>query len=162
MQERSYPEDQTRLWSKIQKGGPLPVHDPSLGPCWLWLAGKNNGGYGHFRGWDGRMIVAHRLTYEMLVGPIPDGLHIDHLCRVRGCVNPSHLDPVLTKVNTWRGLKGVMKTHCIHGHAFSPENTWTYRGHRVCKVCSRARRTEYDRRNYVDLYAKKKARKVSL
>ena len=117
-----------RFWSKVE----------FTDSCWLWTAAKS-GGYGHF--WPaGRMIPAHRWAYEFCVGPIPEGLEIDHLCRVRACVNPSHLEPVSPTVNKLRGFglpaKNARKTHCPQGHPYSGENlillgTWRY-----CRICS--------------------------
>lgn len=71
--------------------------------CWLWLAGCNDRGYGSLGTLDGRHLGAHRLFYEAFVGPIPDDLPLDHLCRVTHCVNPLHLEPVTAAVNTQRG-----------------------------------------------------------
>ena len=114
--------------------------------CWLWAGYINELGYGqHFYTVDGKTkyVYAHRLMYEELVGAIPQGLVIDHLCRVRCCVNPKHLEPVTASVNTLRG-EGVgvnkRKTHCPRGHEYTPENT-QYRntGWRVCRTCNRAR-----------------------
>jgi HNH endonuclease len=90
-----------RFWAKINKGGPIPEHRSDLGPCWLWTAATNYG-YGVFR-IDRRSIYAHRYAYELLVGPIPDGLQLDHLCRVPPCVNPTHLEPVTHRENILRG-----------------------------------------------------------
>lgn len=71
-------------------------------PCWVWQWHKDPGGYG--RGWfNGKPGTAHRAFYKALVGPIPEGLHIDHLCRVRACVNPEHMEPVTMLVNHRRG-----------------------------------------------------------
>ena len=88
-----------RFWAKVDKNGPQP--DGIDGTCWVWTASVNNVGYGQLK--DGpRTAKAHRLSYEWCVGPIPDGLVIDHLCRVRRCVNPDHLQPVPQMVNSQR------------------------------------------------------------
>jgi hypothetical protein len=121
-----------RLAAKIQI-------DPS--GCWLWIAAKDTHGYGRF--WDGeRLLMAHRVTHENRFGPIPTGLQSDHLCRVRACVNPDHIEPVTPKENTLRGngpsAIAARKTHCIHGHEFSTNNTRVYRGKRHCRTCRRA------------------------
>ena len=99
------------------------------GECWIWTACTYPNGYGQFdKGY------AHRRSYEFHIGPIPDGLVIDHLCRVRNCVNPEHLEPVTQLVNHHRGnareaviesnkRRGAQRTHCPHGHEYSSENT---------------------------------------
>jgi hypothetical protein len=87
-------------------------------------------------------VGAHRWSYEALVGPIPPGLEIDHLCRVRNCVNPSHLEPVTKAVNILRGesmsARHARQTHCKSGHPFDAENTrMTTDGQRRCRTCDR-------------------------
>lgn len=82
-----------RLWSKVNK----------TDTCWLWTAATEKG-YGLYRH-DGRLSKAHRVVYELLVGPVPTGLDLDHLCRVRNCVNPAHLEPVTRAVNLRRGAE---------------------------------------------------------
>jgi hypothetical protein len=108
--------------------------------CWPWLAATTNG-YGV--AWDGdRQVPAHRLMYELLVGPIPAGLELDHLCRNHGCVRPDHLEPVSHAENVRRGESGAhqrRKTHCPQGHEYTEENTYQYRGWRVCRQCRLAR-----------------------
>lgn len=99
------------------------------------------------------MRGAHRISYEMLIGPIPSGLQLDHLCRVRHCVNPQHLEPVTNRVNSLRGIslpaQNHRKTHCPQGHAYTPDNVY-YHGAgnrwRICATCQKARSTEYKRR----------------
>lgn len=110
--------------------------------CWLWLGGKNSYGYGQYHK-DGKRLIAHRYSYERFNGPIPKDLQIDHLCRVRHCVNPEHLQAVSQKENLLRGYGlyaiNARKTHCIHGHEFTPENTRiSYGTHRNCRECDRA------------------------
>lgn len=139
-----------RFWAKVDKTGPLPKWAPFLGPCWLWTgAVTGGGGYGHFRR-DGVSSVAHRTTYELLVGPIPVGLELDHLCRVRRCVNPAHLEPVTHLENVRRGLGGQQprRSHCIRGHEFTPDNTYVKpsTGKRSCRACRRIHRDEYEAR----------------
>ncbi|MFH9014005.1 HNH endonuclease signature motif containing protein [Streptomyces sp. NPDC017943] len=117
--------------------------------CWFWTASKNTGGYGHFM-YGGQRGNAHRFAYEALVGPIPEGLVLDHLCRVRHCVNPDHLEPVTMRVNSLRGegpsAKNAVKTHCKQGHEFSASNTYvTPRGRRQCRTCQRSRQRTWRR-----------------
>lgn len=139
------PTLEERLWSKTDRDGPLPKWAPFLGPCWVWTKPTNTYGYAQItKEVDRRSValMAHRVAYELLVGPIPEGLVIDHLCRVRPCVNPSHLEPVTNAENLRRGRSGqfnAAKTHCKHGHAFSPENTHRDAlGRRRCRACDRA------------------------
>lgn len=87
--------------------------------CWLWLLTVDRSGYGNMR-MDGRSRGAHRISYEVHIGSVPDGMVLDHLCRVRSCVNPSHLEPVTNRENCLRGA--VVKTHCLRGHPLSGEN----------------------------------------
>jgi hypothetical protein len=115
--------------------------------CWLWCGYRMPFGHGRFRV-DGRKVLAHRFSYEIHVGPIPEGLTLDHLCRVPFCVNPAHLEPVPHRVNVLRGVApaahNAVKTNCPHGHDYSPENTYIDSlGRRVCRIC----RTKWQR-NY--------------
>jgi hypothetical protein len=78
--------------------------------CWLWTGGRKPTGYGNFKAHSKSTVNAHRWSYEQHVGPIPDGLVLDHLCRVRHCVNPAHLEPVTTRVNLARGTRWPAKS----------------------------------------------------
>ena len=130
----------------VRRDGPLPRWAPFLGPCWIWLGGTNAGGYGRVNPGGGDCMV-HRLSYEQFIGAIPGGLELDHLCRVRLCCNPAHLEPVTHQENDLRGLSisavNATKTHCIRGHAFDQENTYIYpassrkAGRRACRACQR-------------------------
>lgn len=82
-----------RFWKKVNKDGPIPSYNPDLGPCWVWLCSLSNG-YGWFWSELQRGIGAHKWSYEASCGAVPSGLELDHLCRVRACVRPSHLEPV--------------------------------------------------------------------
>lgn len=110
--------------------------------CWLWTAYVDRKGYGVFGINQRTLVKAHRYSYELHVGPIPEGLQLDHLCRVRHCVNPAHLEPVTNQENVIRGNAARPKlTHCKHGHEFTPENTYLHpkRGKRHCKACASIR-----------------------
>lgn len=112
--------------------------------CWSWT-GATARGYGRIRAGRAprfRVAQAHRVVYEALVGPIPDGLELDHLCRNTRCVNPEHLEPVTGKVNTLRGIGGAAakaaQTHCIRNHPFDATNTRVAQnGTRHCRRCER-------------------------
>lgn len=108
--------------------------DRTPGGCWLWTARINNRGYGEYS-LSGQRKLAHRASYELLVGPIPDGHELDHLCRTPRCVNPAHLEPVTHLENMGRSVTAT-KTHCKNGHEFDAENTRLDRnGHRRCRAC---------------------------
>jgi hypothetical protein len=114
------------------------------GPCWEWTGARTKDGYGLI-GLGGRVDglgYTHRVMWEALVGPIPAGLDIDHLCRVRHCCNPDHLDPVSRLENVRRGIGPALKrgvTHCQRGHRFTPENTIQSPRQRRCRTCHNAR-----------------------
>ena len=131
-----------RFWEKVDKNGPIPENRPELGPCWTWTASLFiKTGYGQFNVTSGHPTTAHRVAWELTKGPILEGLHLDHLCRNRACVNPSHTEPVTCQVNILRGetiaANNALKTHCVSGHEFTPENSWYYpdgRG-KQCRTC---------------------------
>lgn len=115
--------------------------------CWLWLGALTDEGYGVMRGCG--QTRAHRVTYVLFVGDVPKGLHLDHLCRVRRCVNPDHLEPVTPLENQRRSPISMAtvnssKTHCKHGHEFNEANTGIEQrtptlAIRYCKACKRGR-----------------------
>jgi hypothetical protein len=109
------------------------------GQCWMWTGLVLPCGYGRLSV-DGKQVYAHRYSYEQTVGPIPEGLELDHLCRVRACVNPNHLEPVTRRENIRRGVSVVaanaVKTHCRNGHPFDEANTYIRaNGGRECRPC---------------------------
>ena len=139
-----------RFMAKVDRGG----------DCWLWLAGRNNGGYGSF-GLRGKYALAHRVSYEHFIGPIPDGMTIDHLCHNddlacagdhscphRACVNPAHLEAVTQRTNDRRGhgltAMRARQTHCKRGHEFTLANTIPDNGGRRCRTCN----IEWQRRRH--------------
>jgi hypothetical protein len=120
----------TRFWKKVDK----------TKGCWLWTGATNSDGYGKITIQPRTGIPAHRVAYELFVGPIPAGLQIDHLCRVRNCVNPAHLEPVTPAENMARSV--AARTTCKRGHEFTAENTYSRRNakggiSRTCKTCRR-------------------------
>lgn len=118
--------------------------------CWVYPVTDKLSGYGRStqnpesRGAKGKQIITHRATYMHFVGPIPDGLELDHLCRVRACCNPAHLEPVTRQENVLRGISPVARnavaTACKYGHPFDEANTYVnpFTGGRQCRTCRRA------------------------
>ncbi len=124
--------------------------------CWEWLGAPDSQGYGRIRetGKYGRTLSAHRVSYEMFVGPIPRGLVLDHLCRNHICVRPDHLEPVTNAVNVMRGdspqAKSARMTHCKRGHLLEWDIFPSLRGRRRCRICHReATRISMQRRRVV-------------
>lgn len=129
-----------RLWRHIEK---RDGH-------WLWTGASGPYGYGRIQmnhGGQRRSTPAHRVMYELIVEPIPDGFELDHLCFVPACVNPAHLEPVTREENNRRRRPQELKTHCVHGHEYTPENTfWMKNGFRWCLTCKRTSAREAARR----------------
>lgn len=141
-----------RFFSRIERDG----------DCWLWTGALGGGGYALF-GANGKRGMAHRWSYEHHVGPIPDGMEIDHVCHTRAvragtceggddcqhrrCVNPAHLDVVTRVENVARGNGHGRETHCPQGHPYNDENTYiTPNGWRDCRRCINRRAREYRQR----------------
>jgi hypothetical protein len=111
--------------------------------CWLFAGKLTPKGYARVQN-----TLVHRAMYETIVGVIPAGLVIDHLCRIRHCLNPDHMEPVTSRVNTQRGSN--VRTHCKHGHEFTPENSiYHKRGGRNCRICNNLRHKKYRQRRKV-------------
>lgn len=110
------------------------------GICWIWTRSRNVGGYGVINvSREQGVRVVHRVVWELLVGAIPDDLELDHLCRVRQCCNPDHLEPVTRKVNVDRGSHRAgapRRDHCLNGHEMTAENTRQGNQQRVCRTCA--------------------------
>lgn len=128
--------DEARFWSKVAL--------PNGEGCMLWMTYLGPDGYGRFS-LNSSMILAHRFSYELASGEIPEGLHIDHVkalgCTNRHCVAPLHLEAVTQAENNRRagaGSWGRSKTHCPQGHPYSEENTYRYDNRRFCRTCQRA------------------------
>lgn len=127
----------------------IPFHS-----CWEW-AGTRNRGYGRLSHGTGAALQAHRVAYELYVGEIPAGLHIDHLCRNRSCVNPAHLEPVTNTENVMRGVgfgpSNAARTHCKNGHELVGDNLkiryrTNGRPYRLCQTCIDAWQAQSDRK----------------
>ena len=123
-----------RFWSKVN----------FTDSCWLWTGVPNEGGYGQFYVSPKYHVRAHRWAYEFCVGPITEGLVLDHLCDTPSCVFPDHLEPVTQRVNTLRGrrnfaARNARVTHCPAGHPYDFENTYIHPadGGRICRACKR-------------------------
>lgn len=152
------PDPVDYFWERVDKSGGFDA-------CWPWLKGINGNGYGS-ASWFGKIRATHRIAYELVIGPIPEGMDLDHVCHTRDrscqggrtcahrrCVNPAHLEPVPNLVNVMRGqsphARAARQTHCEQGHEFTAENTRVYPSRpnaRVCLTCKRAAASETQRR----------------
>lgn len=138
-------------WQAEHTPDVLPLHirrniAPGDDGCWLWQRSLSPDGYG-WASLDRRTHQAHRLVYTLTIGPVPEGLVLDHLCRVRHCVNPDHLEPVTGTENLRRGNNAnASKTHCKFGHLFDELNTSHQQGangiQRGCRTCHAQRERE--------------------
>jgi hypothetical protein len=150
------------FWTKVNKDGPIPDYRPDLGPCWIWTAAQFRHGYGNFGNPLGvrSTVLAHKLAYEDEHGPVADGLHLDHLCRVPACLNPAHLEPVTPRENALRGIGptaiNATKERCPQGHEYD------YRypdGRRGCKTCSNEQSRAYRARHRDAINARRQERR---
>jgi hypothetical protein len=160
-------KDLDRFLAKVNKKGPEG--------CWLWISALNKG-YGQFHtgGRAGRHFAAHRLAYELWVGPIPSGLDLDHTChnadascrggstcQHRSCVNPAHLEPTTRAKNLRRGVQGQRaKTHCPQNHPYAGDNLYVRPrdGARICRACVREHVRNYEARKRAGLGIKFRGR----
>lgn len=128
----------TNRWQPVLQRFLSKIRITKLG-CWEWLGSKTTVGYGQI-GFNGRTTTTHRFIYEYLYGKIDSKLQLDHLCRNRNCCNPDHLEVVTQQENILRGIGlsalNARKTHCIHGHEFTSQNTYiTTSNKRKCRTC---------------------------
>lgn len=144
------PLNMRAFWARVDKHG--PIYGPLGTPCWLWLGGRGGKGTTEQRYGQVGSRRAHRVSYETLVGPIPDGLVLDHLCRRTYCVNPGHVEPVTHRVNILRGdglaARNAKKSRCDHGHLLRGKNLLVSVGRRglprrACRKCAAARLSKW-------------------
>jgi hypothetical protein len=122
------------FWNKITRAS---------NSCWEWTGALFPNGYGRIS-FARRTLYPHRVSYELHNGAIPEGLHIDHLCRNRACCNPEHLEAVSCRENILRSpiapaSQNAAKTHCLYGHEYTEANTVTTKTGRNCRTCNRWR-----------------------
>lgn len=138
-------KDLNRLWSKV-------VVYPGDNACWGWADVLSTAGYAYLGvgGRKGRKLLARRILYQLTIGPIPEGMDLDHLCRNRWCVRPDHQEPVPRRINLLRGqtvtARNARATHCPQGHRYDIFNTVLYYNRRYCRTCSNIRRRQNHRK----------------
>ena len=138
------------------------IPEPNSG-CLIWLGPLNNSGYGQMKtGYKSegtrRTYLVHRIAYEHFVGPIPEKMDLDHLCRVRCCVNPAHLEPVTRRENNLRGIgpqvhraRKAAQQYCKRGHQLFGDNMFlNSEGKRACKACRKQLSEKYRRQRAVN------------
>lgn len=140
----------TPVWVRLLEG--IELTDSG---CWRWVKGKDRYGYGKINV-GGRNRGAHRVSYETFRGRVPDGLQLDHLCRVRNCINPRHMECVTSAQNTLRGdgvsARAARRTHCPAGHPYDESNTYVLpNGDRGCRACRNASSAAYKARKRIAL-----------
>ena len=156
-----------RIESKIER-------IPECG-CWIWTGAMHRNGYGKIKASNSRKVTfPHRVVFELVKGKIPDGLQIDHLCRVRACVNPEHLEPVTSRENLRRAgiidalvarAKSIKQEGvCSQGHSLTPENVYTYPGTGAshCRQCHAARQKQWQKNNREKVNELKRARRLRI
>jgi len=133
---------ETRFWALVARSD-VP------GACWLWLGHINPNGYAQWKiEKTSKAELVHRIAYRLMHGEIDNTLQLDHLCKIRHCVNPDHLEQVTAKENNARSTsptaRNRLKTHCKHGHAFDEANTHIRpNGGRSCRICKNLRRRRH-------------------
>lgn len=132
------------------------------GVCWEWTGHRSRLGYGQFKPERGRCVSAHRYAWEMLIGPVPEGLELDHLCRNRGCVNPDHMEATTHSMNMRRSTHPIVlkryQTHCKRGHELSGANVGHVKGgtQRYCRQCRKGyRKPPPSRRRFPEGFCRK-------
>jgi HNH endonuclease len=155
------------LWPRAQITVEERINKTST--CWLWTGYIAKNGYGILK--HGKPLLAHRVSYAVYKGPIPEGLSLDHLCRVRHCVNPDHLEPVSTRENVARGIScfavNLRRTKCVNGHALDGENLYIVRREkgrteRRCRACARNRTRNWQLRTGYNSWQAKKGRPANV
>lgn len=135
-----------RFWTKVDKHGPISEARPELGPCWIWTAHRLPKGYGRFR-IDGKYHMAHRVAFELLVGPIPPEHMVHHRCETTACVRPDHLEALSpadhAAAHPTSPINNAGKTRCVRGHELAGDNVYVREdnGARQCRRCERIRRS---------------------
>lgn len=133
------------------------IPEPNSG-CWLWI-GVSNSQKGKLRygyiGHKNKKLSAHRYSYERFIDIIPEGLVLDHLCKITLCVNPNHLEAVTQKTNILRGETGKykrpIKSHCLHGHEFTKENSYINKNTKRCRKCANLSRQKLNQKRSINL-----------
>lgn len=141
-----------RFWEKVDRHGPVSEYAPELGPCWLWTGSIGKAGYGRFATSEGVIVQPHLWAYKQFVAKPEDGHDVDHLCRVRRCVNfERHLEAVPHRVNAMRGMAPNIvlsrEGRCAQGHQLTVRLSGARAGRSECRVCANAaRRARYEQK----------------